>query len=110
MDKRPNGAGSLDTFWRSAENFRTEASDGMLWAVSQAAPLRRVHVAGDLVLHDKGAYASGGLSGGCFRVVKERRSVYAAHCDDGCCFRVVKERRSVCGTMRHTVTTVASEW
>ena len=59
MDKRPNGAGSLDTFWRSAENFRTEASDGMLWAVSQAAPLRRVHVAGDLVLHDNGAYASG---------------------------------------------------
>lgn len=51
---------SLDTFWRSAENYRTEARDGQLWAVSQAAPLRRVHVAGDLKLHDHGAYASGG--------------------------------------------------
>ena len=41
---------ALDTFWRSAENFRNEAQGapsgvgpGMLWAVSQAAPLRRVH-------------------------------------------------------------------
>uniref|UniRef100_A0A7S4MRK7 Pectate lyase superfamily protein domain-containing protein n=1 Tax=Odontella aurita TaxID=265563 RepID=A0A7S4MRK7_9STRA len=51
---------SLDTFWRSAENFRTEARFGQMWAVSQAAPLRRVRVAGDLILHDHGAYASGG--------------------------------------------------
>ena len=60
-DKRPGGAGSLDTFWRAAENFRTEAPAGMLWAVSQAAPLRRVHVRGDLILHDEGRYASGGF-------------------------------------------------
>jgi hypothetical protein len=50
----------LDTFWRSAENFSTHASNGMKWAVSQAAPLRRVHVANDLHLHDGEAYASGG--------------------------------------------------
>ena len=58
---------SLDTFWRSAENFaviKTADSDvggDMLWAVSQAAPLRRVHIQGDLKLHDKGAQASGGV-------------------------------------------------
>ncbi|GAX21235.1 hypothetical protein FisN_23Lh183 [Fistulifera solaris] len=48
---------SLDTFWRSAENFRTAS---LQWAVSQAAPLRRVHVDADLLLHDHAAYASGG--------------------------------------------------
>lgn len=53
---RPFGT-SLDTFWRSAENFRIPS---MQWAVSQAAPLRRVHVDGDLLLHDHAAYASGG--------------------------------------------------
>ena len=58
---------SLDTFWRSAENFavtKTADSDvggDMLWAVSQAAPLRRVHIQGDLKLHDNGAQASGGV-------------------------------------------------
>lgn len=52
---------SLDTFWRMAENFKTNAQDGFLWAVSQAAPLRRVHVATNLILHDAGAYASGGV-------------------------------------------------
>ena len=52
------GGTSLDTFWRSAENFYLERD--MKWSVSQAAPLRRVHVAGDLHLHDKAAYASGG--------------------------------------------------
>jgi hypothetical protein len=32
--------GALSTFWRGAENFQTRSD--MLWAVSQAAPLRRV--------------------------------------------------------------------
>jgi hypothetical protein len=50
----------LDTFWRSGENFASYAAQGMKWAVSQAAPLRRVHVGTDLHLHDGGAYASGG--------------------------------------------------
>lgn len=58
--------GALDTFWRSAENFMTEANynwgmgAGMLWAVSQAAPLRRIHVAQNLALFETG-YASGGF-------------------------------------------------
>lgn len=50
--------GSLQNFWRSAENFQTgqhptyalEGNGGMLWAVSQAAPLRRVVVDGNLYL------------------------------------------------------------
>jgi hypothetical protein len=50
----------LDTFWRSGENFANHADEGMIWAVSQASPLRRVHVKKDLYLHDKDAYASGG--------------------------------------------------
>eukprot|EP00931_Biecheleriopsis_adriatica_P117013 TRINITY_DN9257_c0_g1_i1.p1 TRINITY_DN9257_c0_g1~~TRINITY_DN9257_c0_g1_i1.p1 ORF type:complete len:711 (-),score=135.61 TRINITY_DN9257_c0_g1_i1:81-2213(-) len=61
----PWGAGSLDTFWRGAENFRTEASDGMRWAVSQAAPLRRLEIKNKLILHDCGhgphCFASGGF-------------------------------------------------
>jgi hypothetical protein len=40
----PFGLG-LDTFWRSGENFYTQASEGQQWVVSQASPLRRVHVA-----------------------------------------------------------------
>jgi hypothetical protein len=48
----------LDTFWRSGENFANQGN--MKWAVSQASPLRRVHVTKDLYLHDKDAYASGG--------------------------------------------------
>jgi len=67
--------GALDTFWRSAENFQTDADFnwwgsspmGMLWAVSQAAPLRRVIVTHDLYLFQYVApwsaagYASGGF-------------------------------------------------
>jgi hypothetical protein len=54
----PHGT-SLDSFWRSAENFATTGD--LQWAVSQAAPLRRVDVGGDLILHDGAAYASGGF-------------------------------------------------
>ena len=55
----------LDTFWRSAENFAYSGGD-LQWAVSQAAPLRRVHVVdGDIVLHDGMAYASGGHLANC---------------------------------------------
>ena len=65
--------GALDTFWRSAENFRMSTSfewmgnAGMLWAVSQAAPLRRVVVDGDLSLYEYeppfggAGYSSGGF-------------------------------------------------
>eukprot|EP00929_Paragymnodinium_shiwhaense_P004610 TRINITY_DN10570_c0_g1_i1.p1 TRINITY_DN10570_c0_g1~~TRINITY_DN10570_c0_g1_i1.p1 ORF type:complete len:1372 (+),score=335.53 TRINITY_DN10570_c0_g1_i1:74-4189(+) len=81
--------GALNTFWRSAENFHTKANwmwlkedithnptrsstewgNGMLWAVSQAAPLRRVIIDHDLVLTegangDGGSGAPGRASGG----------------------------------------------
>ena len=49
------------TFWRAAENFSVAPTGGtMKWAVSQAAPLRRMHVQGDIVLHQNGGWASGG--------------------------------------------------
>ncbi len=48
-------------FWRGAENFYVEPdADPMLWAVSQAAPYRRMHVAGNINF-DKGSWASGGV-------------------------------------------------
>jgi hypothetical protein len=48
-------------FWRAVENF-AEGSAGstIQWAVSQAAPFRRMHVKGNLVLHQNGGWASGG--------------------------------------------------
>lgn len=61
----PKHVGSLDTFWRSAENFSTlPRTRKMLWAVSQASPLRRVQVECDLHLFDQG-YASGGFMANC---------------------------------------------
>jgi hypothetical protein len=49
------------TFWRAAEGLSIEESGGtMHWAVSQAVSLRRMHVRGDLVLHQNHGWASGG--------------------------------------------------
>jgi hypothetical protein len=49
------------TFWRSVEGFSVTPTGGtMQWAVSQAIPFRRMHVQGDIVLHQKGGWASGG--------------------------------------------------
>lgn len=48
-------------FWRSVENI-TIAPPGQemnIWGVSQASPMRRVHIKGDIQLHDNG-WASGG--------------------------------------------------
>jgi len=65
--------GALDTFWRAAENFHTTTTNhwptatGMLWAVSQASPLRRIHVDAELSLYQyeppypNAGYASGGF-------------------------------------------------
>ncbi len=48
------------TFWRAAEGFSVTPTGGtMRWAVSQAVPFRRMHVRGDIVLHQNG-WASGG--------------------------------------------------
>jgi len=54
------GLTTLDTFWRSAENYSNLTQDGQLWAVSQAAPIRRIYTVNDLNLNDKGAQSSGG--------------------------------------------------
>ncbi|MGA2753241.1 MAG: coagulation factor 5/8 type domain-containing protein [Terracidiphilus sp.] len=49
------------TFWRAAEGFSvTPAGGTMQWAVSQAIPFRRMHVRGNLVLHQNRGWASGG--------------------------------------------------
>jgi hypothetical protein len=49
------------TFWRAAEGFSvTPAGGTMQWAVSQAVPFRRMHIRGDLVLHQHNGWASGG--------------------------------------------------
>jgi len=49
------------TFWRAVAGLSIEpAGATMQWAVSQAVSLRRMHVRGDIVLHQKNGWASGG--------------------------------------------------
>jgi len=49
------------TFWRALEGMSvTPAGGTMQWAVSQAAPFRRMHIRGDIVLNQKHGWASGG--------------------------------------------------
>lgn len=55
------------TFWRAVEGFSvtptggaTSSAGAMQWAVSQAAPFRRMHIVGNLVLHQHRGWASGG--------------------------------------------------
>ena len=49
------------TFWRAAEGFSATPTGGtMQWAVSQAVPFRRMHILGNLVLHQSHGWASGG--------------------------------------------------
>ena len=57
-----HGKSVLTNFWRSVENLTVipESDSTMVWGVSQAAPLRRVHIKGNLQLFDIG-YASGGF-------------------------------------------------
>lgn len=52
---------ATQNFWRSAENLSVTPPSGTdRWAVSQAAPYRRMHVRGNLALDD-GGWASGGF-------------------------------------------------
>ena len=53
----------LTNFWRSVENLSIVPTDGINWfAVSQAAPIRRVHVKGSLFLFPRqGGFTSGGF-------------------------------------------------
>ncbi|WP_209308506.1 adenylyl cyclase [Sphingomonas corticis] len=56
---------ALVNFWRGVENLAIRPPDGAdRWAVSQAAPYRRVHLAGDLALDD-GGWSSGGFMADC---------------------------------------------
>jgi hypothetical protein len=49
------------TFWRGVEGLAVTPTAGtMQWAVSQAAPFRRMHIEGNLVLHQNHGWASGG--------------------------------------------------
>jgi hypothetical protein len=49
------------TFWRATEGLSVVPTGGaMQWAVSQAVSFRRMHVLGDLVLHQNHGWASGG--------------------------------------------------
>lgn len=52
---------ALCNFWRSCENLTVIPNGGKnLWAVSQAAPFRRMHIKGALALWDRG-WSSGGF-------------------------------------------------
>ena len=51
--RRPDNCTALDNFWRSLSNLTINVTDpsfgcytGEFWAVSQAAPMRRVHING----------------------------------------------------------------
>jgi hypothetical protein len=57
-----HGNSVLTNFWRAVENLTVipTVNSTMVWGVSQAAPLRRVYIKGNLQLFDKG-YASGGF-------------------------------------------------
>lgn len=59
------GGHVLCNFWRSAENLTIvpTADSTNTWAVSQAAPLRRIYVKGNLKLHD--GPSSGGFMANC---------------------------------------------
>ena len=58
----PDGSqNATQNFWRSAEGLSVTPTDGLdRWAVSQAAPYRRMHVRGNLALSD-GGWSSGGF-------------------------------------------------
>ncbi|MGX6606437.1 ricin-type beta-trefoil lectin domain protein [Micromonosporaceae bacterium Da 78-11] len=58
----PDGSqNATQNFWRAAEGLSVTPADGLdRWAVSQAAPYRRMHVRGNLALSD-GGWSSGGF-------------------------------------------------
>ncbi|WP_329052222.1 coagulation factor 5/8 type domain-containing protein [Streptomyces violaceus] len=62
VDAEWNGGKATSNFWRSAENLAVVPANGTnRWAVSQAAPFRRMHVRGNLNLAPTGyGWASGG--------------------------------------------------
>lgn len=75
---KPGDTGALCNFWRSCENVRIDPPDigkagkANYWRVSQASPMRRVHVMGNLYFAEVGGWSSGGflsdsiVEGNCF--------------------------------------------
>ncbi len=60
-DASEDNNNATTTFWRAAEGLSVTPPGGsMRWAVSQAAPFRRMHVRGNIVLHQYNGWASGG--------------------------------------------------
>ena len=60
-DASEDNNNATTTFWRAAEGIAVDPPGGsMRWAVSQAAPFRRMHVRGTIVLHQFNGWASGG--------------------------------------------------
>lgn len=60
-DARWRKGNATVNFWRAVENMAVVPAGGFdRWAVSQAAPMRRMHIRGDLVLDD-GGWSSGGF-------------------------------------------------
>jgi len=59
-----NSGNATENFWRGVENITIDPSSGSTeWAVSQAAPMRRVNIDGNVVLDDNGGWSSGGFIG-----------------------------------------------
>ena len=55
----PDGCGNaLCNFWRSVENIEVNGQGNVPWHVSQAAPMRRTRIVGDITLGQ--GYSSGG--------------------------------------------------
>jgi len=60
-DAAAQGDNATTTFWRGVEGVHITPPSGTLqWAVSQATWLRRVHISGDVKLHQNRGWASGG--------------------------------------------------
>lgn len=60
-DARWRRGNATQNFWRAVENMTVVPAGGFdRWAVSQASPMRRMHIRGDLVLDD-GGWSSGGF-------------------------------------------------
>jgi hypothetical protein len=61
VDASARNDNATTTFWRAAEGCSVTPVGGVMqWAVSQAAPFRRMHVRGDMVLNQNHGWASGG--------------------------------------------------
>mmetsp|Transcript_62686 Transcript_62686/g.149546 ORF Transcript_62686/g.149546 Transcript_62686/m.149546 type:complete len:643 (+) Transcript_62686:24-1952(+) len=59
----PLTGNACDNFWRAVEGVTTTTKQRVYWAASQAAPLRRIEVQGELWLSEEGAphWSSGGF-------------------------------------------------